>query len=131
MEHEINSNIKIIFSIGSNIEQRKNIDEAKRLLKEYVPCIKYSTSLWTDPINIISGQFLNCLGITETTLAVDDILNILKRIENACESSHEDHKSGHVKVDIDLLLYGNTKYHIDDWNRPYIHILYNEICNSY
>ena len=74
---------------------------------------------------------MNCLGITETTLAVDDILNILKRIENACESSHEDHKSGHVKVDIDLLLYGNTKYHIDDWNRPYIHILYNEICNSY
>ena len=104
MEHEINSNIKIIFSIGSNIEQRKNIDEAKRLLNEYFPCIKYSTSLWTDPI---------------------------KRIENACESSHEDHKSGHVKVDIDLLLYGNTKYHIDDWNRPYIHILYNEICNSY
>ena len=93
MEHEINSNIKIIFSIGSNIEKRKNIDEAKRLLNEYFPCIKYSTSLWTDPINIISGQFLNCLGITETTLAVDDILNILKRIENACESSHEDHKS--------------------------------------
>lgn len=126
MEHKINNNIRIIISIGSNTEQKKYIKQAKGLLDKYFHDIKYSSSIWTNPIEIKSDQFLNCIGITETTLSLNDITNILKDIEISCDSSHKEHKMGIVKLDLDLLSYGDVKYHIDDWNRPYIRNLLEE-----
>ena len=61
MEHKINNNTRIIISIGSNTEQNKNIRQAKDLLNKYFHDIKYSSSIWTSPIEIKSEQFLNCI----------------------------------------------------------------------
>ena len=64
MEHKINNNnTRIIISIGSNTEQNKNIRQAKGLLSKYFHDIKYSSSIWTNPVEIESEQFLNCIGI--------------------------------------------------------------------
>ena len=126
MEHKINNNTRIIISIGSNTEQNKNIRQAKELLNKYFHSIKYSSSIWTDPIEIKSEQFLNCIGITETTLDLNEITTILKNIEHLCESSHKEHEMGIVKLDLDLLSYGEVKYHTNDWNRPYIRNLLKE-----
>ena len=99
----------------SNLDGKTNIEE-----------FKYSSSIWTNPVEIESEQFLNCIGITETTLDLNEITGILKNIEHLCESSHKEHKMGIVKLDLDLLSYGDVKYHTDDWNRPYIHNLLKE-----
>ena len=127
MKNGSDDNVRIIVSIGSNTEQCKNINYAKKKLNDYFHDMKYSSAIWTNPIDITSEQFLNCLGIAETNLKIDEIIDILKQIEISCGSSHEEHNQGIVKIDLDLLLYGNTKFHILDWERLYIRELLKEL----
>ena len=35
-----------------------------------------------------------------------------------------------ITLDIDILMYGETKLHIDDWNRDYIKTLMNDYDNN-
>ena len=68
-------------------------------------------------------MYLNQLVCAETTLEVEELIQTLKDIEQQMGRTQEDRRQGIVRIDLDLLLYGEQRYHLKDWDRPYIKAL--------
>lgn len=119
---------KIVIVLGSNHEQEKNVGEAMRELTSAFPDIAFSRMLWTEPIGMEdSPQFVNAIGIAMTEMEKEDVVRILKGIERHCGRTKEDKLQGIVKLDLDLLLYGDIRYKETDWEREYVKQLMREM----
>lgn len=130
---------KIIIVLGSNHEQEKNVRVAMALLVQAFPGILFSRSLWTEPIGMERGgtdgrrelttsqQFVNAIGIAMTEMEEEQVVHVLKDIERQCGRTKEDKALGIVKLDLDLLLYGDIRHKESDWERDYVKLLMNEM----
>ena len=112
---------------GSNFALKINIVKAKQRLSSAFETIKFSSEIWTDPINIKSEKFINCIAIAETSSDLNSVLHNLKEIEDECGNTIQKRKSGKVTMDVDILKYGDVIMHEDDWKRPYIIQLLKEL----
>ena len=74
-----------------------------------------------------SHQFVNALAIAFTDLPEPDIVPILKDIERQCGRTKEEKSQGIVKLDLDLLLYGDLRRKESDWERDYVKQLLGEM----
>lgn len=119
--------VEIVIAIGTNTSHEISIFLAKQLLVQLLKDIQFTEELWTQPVDIKSDRFLNCLAIAHTSHGAPQIRNALRRIENRCGDSKTARANGIVKMDIDILLYDGQRMHEDDWNRPYITTLMKEI----
>lgn len=124
---------KIIIALGSNWEQEKNIRFAMQRLRTFLPAIRFSRLLWTQPIGMESDLFLNVLGVVDLSGMVgskmetaDEIVQVLKQIEGECGRQSGDKAKGIVMVDLDLLQFQNQRFHVDDWDRDYVRLLLQE-----
>ncbi len=112
---------KVIFALGSNCFQERNVENAKAMLrKTFGSDIEFTKSIWTNPIGIKSEMFLNCIAVAHTDCDKMQIVSILKDIERQCGRTKEDKKMNVVKIDIDLLSYDNEILREEDWKRDYI-----------
>lgn len=111
---------KIIISIGSNWEQVYHVKVAKEMLTEIFPGITFTPEVWTDPIGINSDKFLNLLALAYTQLSLKEVETSLKQIEKTCGRKMLDKEHGLVKLDLDVLLFGDTRLHERDWSREYV-----------
>ncbi|WP_434503674.1 2-amino-4-hydroxy-6-hydroxymethyldihydropteridine diphosphokinase [Prevotella sp.] len=118
---------KLIIAFGSNFEPQINIAKAKQQLSSAFETTEFSSEIWTDPINIKSEKFINCIAIAETSFDLNTVLSSLKDIEDLCGNTIEKRKCGKVIMDVDILKYGDTIMHNDDWKRPYIIQLLKEL----
>ena len=118
---------KLIIAFGSNFEPQINIAKAKQQLSSIFETTEFSSEIWTDPINIKSEKFINCIATAETSSDLNSVLYSLKKIEDICGNTIQKRKSGKVIMDVDILKYGDTKLHENDWQRPYIIQLLNEL----
>ena len=118
---------KLVVAFGSNFEPKINIAKAKRRLSSVFETIKFSSEIWTDPINIKSEKFINCIAIAETSSDLNSVLHNLKEIEDECGNTIQKRKSGKVTMDVDILKYGDVIMHEDDWKRQYIIQLLKEL----
>lgn len=89
--------------------------------------IVFSKSIWTLPVGIKSDKFLNCLAMTYTELEFKQTEEALKHIEQICGSRKEDRIKNIVKMDIDILLFGNKTFHDKDWSRKYVKDLVKDL----
>ncbi|NPD93141.1 2-amino-4-hydroxy-6-hydroxymethyldihydropteridine diphosphokinase [Xylanibacter muris] len=117
---------KVILAIGTNINHHENMRHAKKMLGDILDNEICSDFLWTDPIGMDSGKFLNAVIRAETELDIHELENELKNIEQTCGRKREESMRMIIKMDIDILAYDNMKMHIDDWNREYIRKLMGE-----
>ena len=118
---------KLVVAFGSNFEPKINIAKAKQRVSSGFETIKFSFEIWTDPINIKSGKFINCIAIAETSSDLNSVLHNLKEIEDECGNTIQKRKSGKVTMDVDILKYGDVIMHEDDWKRQYIIQLLKEL----
>lgn len=119
--HKMAEQKELILSLGSNYDQEKNIADAKsELLKTFGQTLMFSECKWTEPIGIKSDRFLNCLAFAHTSFSIDYINRALKHIESTCGNTRQARSRDIVKMDIDILKYGNVILHEDDWKRNYI-----------
>lgn len=115
-------------ALGSNCDQEKNIGKAMDMLQElFDGNVKFTRLVWTEPVGIKSDKFINCLACVYTLSNYDSINQSLKNIEYACGRNKTDKTRNIVRMDIDILMFGNEKHHDDDWSRTYIKELINEI----
>lgn len=122
---------KLIIAIGSNINQEANVNKAKALLgNAFSNKMIFSDTLWTDPIGIDGDKFMNCIGIGYTDMKVFALIDVLKRIEKQCGDTKELRQKGLITIDIDLLMFGEIKYHTADWQRGYIKSLMEDMDNE-
>ena len=99
---------EIIISLASNYEQKKNLSEARMWLGQILFDISYSRELWTEPIGHPSSSlYLNQLVFAKCRLTTEELEQKLKQ-------------KGIVTVDLDLLQYGDDRFHLRDWERPYV-----------
>ena len=117
----------ILLALGSNVAAELHIEQAKARLSAVFPQLRFSRSLITPAIGIVSPPFMNCLAEGYCSVPLEEIIVALKDIEAQMGSVPEERKKGIVKIDMDLLQFDNTKRKADDWSRDYIQLLLNEL----
>lgn len=121
LQNEFFDMARLIFSLGSNNDQERNIMQAQQSIATMLADVAYSPLVWTEPIGMKTNNlFLNCLGVADTRYAFNQLRHAFKRIERRQGDSHGLRTTGCVRIDIDILEYNNTRYHEADWNRPFM-----------
>lgn len=119
---------KLILALGSNSNQEKNIENAIIMLQKlFDDNIRITRKVWTEPIGIKSDKFLNCLVSANTSFEFENIQRALKNIEVLCGDKKENRKQNIIRIDIDILQFGDKKFHDRDWTRKYIKELVKEL----
>ncbi|MBR1411404.1 MAG: 2-amino-4-hydroxy-6-hydroxymethyldihydropteridine diphosphokinase [Prevotella sp.] len=116
----------IIISLASNYNQEANLEAARTQLVQLLEESHFSKAIFTDPIGSLRPDpYLNQLCQGTTALGMNLLSEVLKEIEKRLGRTHNE--DGIVTIDLDLLEYDGTKYHLRDWDRPYIKNLINEL----
>ena len=122
-----------ILSLAANCEQEKNLAEARRRLSQILFSPSYTEAIWTEPYHLPTNThhpspntqpYLNQLVYAETPLSVENLEARLKSIELSMGRTAEDRQRGIVRIDLDLMQYDDQRYHLRDWDRPYIQQLF-------
>ena len=121
----------ILLSLASNHEQEKNLSEARKALTQVLISPDYTPAIWTEPYGKKEGAlYLNQLVSAQTDLDNDELNCRLKEIEKAQGRDDEARRQGLVPIDLDLLLYDQQRFHLRDWQRPYIQQLLPKLSNQ-
>ena len=121
----------IIISIGSNYNQKENISFAKKKLAGILgEQTSFTRDMWTEPVGIQSEKFINCICISTTKHTLPQLTKAFKQLEKKCERSKKNDLISKIPLDIDILLYGNQRYHEKDWERQYIQELLNDFFDK-
>lgn len=118
---------RVILALGTNVNQERNMKQVRRLLVDTWPDMKFTTPKWTQPIGMASDLFYNCLAYTKVEESLEELTEKVKNMERICGNTRAERSLNRIQMDIDILLYGDNKLHIDDWQRDYVQELMNEI----
>jgi len=115
---------RVIISLAANHDPLHNLSEARRCLGQILFQTRFSPEIWTDPIGSKrTDKYLNQLVVGMTRLSADELCAWLKETESLLGRTASDRQSGIVRIDLDLLLYDDDRYHLKDWDRPYVKLL--------
>ena len=103
-------------SLGSNIEPKRNMLEAVKLLSRHVRILKASTVYLTEPLKHKSqAAYYNCVLEVETDIEPHDLkFGVLRAIEDELGRKRTKDKYSSRTMDIDILLYGNLIVSTDE-----------------
>lgn len=118
---------RIILALGSNIQQRYHMEQANALLCDTFRNVSFTEACWTKPIGLDSDDFLNEMVAAYTDLSLENLLTLIKSIEETCGRSQDDSELGLISMDIDLMQYADQRFHEKDWERPYIKKLIEQL----
>lgn len=118
---------KMLIALGTNVNQKQNIQKAMDLLRKTWHDILFTKLKWTKPIGMDSDLFYNCLAYTKVDEDLPQVQQILKNIEKTCGNTEADRALQKIQMDIDILMFGTHKLHEHDWQRSYIQKLIQEI----
>ena len=95
--------------LGSNYEQNKNIENARKQLLKLFPNIVFAKEELTQPVslNYCNNLFINQVAYYQTELNENKVISLLKNIEIECGRTSKDIISEIVRIDIDLLTYND------------------------
>lgn len=110
-----------IISLASNCGQERNLAEARLRLGQILHDISYTKELWTVPMHSKrTDMYLNQLAYAHVSISVNQLQQELKNIEAQMGRTEEARREGIVCIDLDLMQYDQMRYHLRDWDRPYI-----------
>ena len=118
---------KLLIALGTNVNQKQNIQKAMDLLRKTWHDILFTKSKWTKPIGMDTDLFYNCLAYAKVDEDLSQVQQILKNIEKACGNTEINRAHQKIQMDIDILMFGTHKLHEQDWQRSYIQELIQEI----
>lgn len=118
---------KLLIALGTNVNQKQNIQKAMDLLRKTWHDILFTNLKWTKPIGMDTDLFYNCLAYAKIDEDLSQVQQILKNIEKACGNTEIDRAHQKIQMDIDILMFGTHKLHEQDWQRSYIQELIQEI----
>lgn len=115
----------VIIALGSNTNPRRNMERAMAALRGVMPDIVFTELVETEPVGMKSSRFLNCMARATAAVTLEQLTRCVKDIERML--GDDGHGSNVVNMDIDILLYGDRKFHTADWERDYIKRLYDKM----
>lgn len=120
----MNNQHRVIIALASNHEAEKNLFEAKKRLEQILHDAHYSECKRSQAFGSKSkGFYYNQLLFCTTDLSVEQLITVLKDTETEMGRTTETREQGIVGIDLDLMLYDDERYHLRDWERPYIQSL--------
>lgn len=105
----------VLIALGSNTLQCAHIQWASQRLSALLSDVTMSRVLWTPDIHGRGLWYMNRLLWGRTSLSPTDLTTLLKQIEQETGRTRQ-----RVTIDLDLMQYGHQRYHLTDWERPYI-----------
>ena len=105
----------VLIALGSNYHQSVHIQWASQRLFLLLDDVTLSPVLWTPDIHGRGTWYMNRLLRARTTLSPTQLNTLLKQLEQETRRTKD-----HVTIDLDLMQYDDQRYHLDDWQRPYI-----------
>lgn len=118
----------ILIAIGTNvIADRIRFVEVH--LEQCFENVRFTHIIPTEPIGerFKGKQFFNAVMAGNTNMAMSEVEEQLKLIEQLAGNTLDKRNMGVVEVDIDLLMYDDVKLHEKDWQRSYIKELVERI----
>ncbi len=111
---------KAYISVGSNINPRRNVLKAMRLLSELQHITEVSTVYRTKPeLNKKQPYFYNCVVEIKTTLPPGELKHdLLRRVEKQLGRKRTKDKFASRTIDLDLIAYGGPKLKIKNMDLP-------------
>ena len=118
-----------LICIGSNFESKKNLAFARKELAICFPDIVYSEEITTSPLFFQKNKdpFSNQLAQFTSELSFEEIERICKSIEKQAGRSDKEKKSEIIRLDVDLLKFGEVILKPQDMKRDYIRYLLKNI----
>ena len=105
----------VLIALGSNYHQSAHILWASQRLAALLADVTLSPILWTPDIHGRGLWYMNRLLRARTMLSPTQLTALLKQIELETQRTKQ-----HVTIDLDLMQYDDQRFHLDDWQRPYI-----------
>lgn len=118
---------RLILSLGSNTDSDRNIQEGKVALEKLFGDVTFSDTVETKAVGMDAPSFLNCLASTYTKHGYTQLHRALKQIERKMGSLKFDRSRGIVRLDLDILMLGDVRYHPEDWDRDYVKRLISQL----
>ena len=118
----------ILIAIGTNvIADRIRFVEVH--LEQCFENVRFTHTIPTEPKGerFKGKQFFNAVMAGNTNMAMSEVEEQLKRIEQLAGNTQDKRNMGVVEADIDLLMYDDVKLHEKDWQRSYIKELVERI----
>ena len=112
--------MRFLLSIGCNVNREEQMSRVQEVLTKTFPGITFSKIIISPDDTNEGAPYSNCIARGNSDLSETELCYTLKAIER--QLGRTDSKSV-MMMDIDLLQYGDTKYHHSDWERPYIKAL--------
>ena len=110
-----------LLCLGSNYNRHLHMEEARKALMELFLTIRFSEEMTTEAIgDKFLSPFSNQVAKLETSLTIEEIRNLLKKIEKDNERLPEDKGQGIVKLDIDLLTLDDLILKPNDMEKDYV-----------
>jgi 2-amino-4-hydroxy-6-hydroxymethyldihydropteridine diphosphokinase len=121
----------VIISIASNRNQKYNLAQARKYLDEMLLDTTYTKEMWTEAYGEHNGTiYLNQLVYATCESTASELVSRLKQTETIMGRTENDRRMGIVEIDLDLMRFDHQRFHLTDWERPYIQELVLEIDNS-
>ena len=105
----------VLIALGSNYHQSAHILWASQRLAALLADVTLSPILWTPDIHGRGLWYMNRLLRARTMLSPTQLTALLKQIEQETQRTQQ-----HVTIDLELMQYDDQRFHLDDWQRPYI-----------
>ena len=105
----------VLIALGSNYHQSAHIQWASQRLAALLAGVTLSPILWTPDIHGRGLWYMNRLLRARTMLSPTQLTALLKQIEQETQRTKQ-----HVTIALDLMQYDDQRFHLDDWQRPYI-----------
>ena len=95
----------ILISIGSNIERERYTRQSVVALKQHFSNVTVSSVYESEAVGFNGNPFYNLVARAETEMSVDDVCNVLKKIEKENGRVHSAKKFCARTLDLDLLTF--------------------------
>lgn len=117
-----------IISMGSNENRAENMSRCRYLLSQDYPDVEFSEMINTEPYgDIYQSDFYNQLALIKSEECELIVVEKLKRIESQIGRQLEEKSKGIIKIDVDLIVVNGTIRKSEDFERPYMSSLFNNL----
>ncbi|WP_136066779.1 2-amino-4-hydroxy-6-hydroxymethyldihydropteridine diphosphokinase [Modicisalibacter radicis] len=117
-----------LISVGSNIEPRQNITQARAILARECRLIASSTIIETTPVGFQEqANFLNGAFLVATTLDQTAFRDYLKRLEDRLGRVRGPIKSGPRTLDLDIVAWDGRVIDTSGLENDYVRIPVDEV----
>lgn len=96
---------QIYISLGSNIERHQHINAGLDALDKHFSDLRISTVYESEAVGFAGSHFLNLVAAATTSMSAENVVQLLKQIEDDNGRVRGDKKFAPRTLDLDLLLY--------------------------